>query len=74
MVQAFQRLENRYFKGLNAYLKGDMELACFFYLEEIAQEDERLYFVQMAKKWLASEDHSLSALMPDPKLESERLA
>ena len=38
------------------------------------QEDERLYFVQMAKQWLASEDHSLSALMLDPKLESERLA
>lgn len=71
--QAFQRLENRYFKGLNAYLKGNIELAVSLF-EEIAQEDERLYFVQMAKQWLASEDHSLSALMPDPKLESERLA
>ena len=71
--QAFQRLENRYFKGLNTYLKGDMELAVSLF-EEIVQEDERLYFVQMAKQWLASEDHSLSALMLDPKLESERLA
>lgn len=34
----------------------------------------RLYFVQMAKQWLASEDHSLSALMPDPEQEDERLA
>ena len=65
--QAFQRLENRYFKGLNTYLKGDMELAVSLF-EEIVQEDERLYFVQMAKQWLRSEDHSLSALMLDPKL------
>ena len=50
-----------------------MELAVSLF-EEIVQEDERLYFVQMAKQWLASEDHSLSALMLDPKLESERLA
>ena len=71
--QAFQRLENRYFKGLNAHLKGDLALAISLF-EEIAQEDERLYFVQMAKQWLASEDRSLSDLMPDPKQESERLA
>ena len=71
--QAFQRLENLYFKGLNAQLKGDMALAVSLF-EEITQEDVRLYFVQMAKQWLASEDHSLSALMPDPEQEDERLA
>ena len=72
-TQAFQRLENRYFKGLNAQLKGDMALAVSLF-EEIAKEDERLYFVRMAKKWLASEDHFLSTLVPEPKQESERLA
>lgn len=71
--QAFQRLENRYFKGLNANLKGDLVQATSLF-EEIAQEDERLYFVQMAKQWSASEDHSLSSLMPDLEQESERLA
>lgn len=54
--QAFQRLENRYFKGLNAQLKGDLVQATSLF-EEIAQEDERLYFVRMAKQWLVSEDH-----------------
>lgn len=71
--QAFQRLENRYFKGLNAQLKGDLVQATSLF-EEIAQEDERLYFVRMAKQWLASEDHFLSALVPAPKQESDRLA
>lgn len=71
--QAFQRLENRYFKGLNAQLKGDLVQATSLF-EEIAQEDERLYFVRMAKQWLVSEDHFLSALVPAPKQESDRLA
>lgn len=71
--QAFQRLENRYFKGLNAQLRGDLVQATSLF-EEIAQEDERLYFVRMAKQWLASEDHFLSALVPEPRQESERLA
>ena len=71
--QAFQRLENRYFKGLNAQLKGDLVQATSLF-EEIAQEDERLYFVRMAKQWLVSEDHFLSALVPALKQESDRLA
>lgn len=71
-TQAFQRLENRYFKGLNAHLKGDMALAVSLF-EEIAQEDERLYFVRMAKQWLANEKHDFSSFDLDPEQESKKL-
>lgn len=51
--QAFERLELQYFKALNEQLSGNKAQARSLF-EEIAQEDERLYFVQMARHWLAN--------------------
>ena len=51
--QAFERLELQYFKALNEQLSGNKAQARSLF-EEIAQEDERLYFVQMARQWLAN--------------------
>ncbi len=59
---------------LGIFVKSSLLSGKVSLFEEITQEDVRLYFVQMAKQWLASEDHSLSALMPDPEQEDERLA
>ena len=49
--QAFERLELQYFKALNEELSGNKAQATSLF-EEILQEDERLYFVRMARQWL----------------------
>jgi hypothetical protein len=47
--QAFERLELQYFKALNELIKGNKTQSQNLF-EEIAQEDERLYFVRMARQ------------------------
>ena len=51
--QAFERLELQYFKALNELIKGNKTQSQNLF-EEIAQEDERLYFVRMARQWLGN--------------------
>lgn len=51
--QAFERLELQYFKALNEELSGNKAQATSLF-EEIVQEDERLYFVRMARQWLGN--------------------
>ena len=57
--QAFERLELQYFKALNEQLSGNKAQARSLF-EEIAQEDERLYFVQMARQWLGNKGEGVT--------------
>lgn len=57
--QAFERLELQYFKALNELIKGNKTQSQNFF-EEIAQEDERLYFVRMARQWLGNKGEGVT--------------
>lgn len=57
--QAFERLELQYFKALNELIKGNKTQSQNLF-EEIAQEDERLYFVRMARQWLGNKGEGVT--------------
>ena len=64
----FSQLESMYLKGVNEYLKGNINEAMELFAT-IVKEDERLYLVRMAQAYLGSENSGGKSVSLDARQE-----